>query len=127
MLIRAAKRRGIDRIIVTHPLPPPVAMSVDLQKRAAALGAMLEYPVGTALASSVDWKALEDEKFQAYVAAIRDVGPAHVVITSDLGQSMNPIHTDGLGVFLGKLKGAGFSQEDLDRMTKDNPAWLLGL
>ncbi len=127
LLIREAKRRGIDRIVVTHPLPPPVAMSVELQKRAAALGAMLEYPVGTALASSADWKALEEEKFRAYVAAIREVGPAHIVITSDLGQSMNPIHTDGLAVFLGKLKGADFSQEDLDRMTKENPAWLLGL
>ena len=127
MLIQAAKRRGIERVIVTHPLPPPVGMPVQLQKRAAALGAMLEYPVGNALPSFPDWDASGDERFDAYVKAIREIGPQHVVISSDLGQSMNPIHTDGLAVFLAKLKQAGFAEEEIDRMTKDNPAWLLGL
>lgn len=127
MLIHEAKGRGIERIIVTHPLPPPVGMSVDIQKRAADLGAMLEYPVGTALDSNPTWDLAGERKFNAYVQAIRDVGPEHVVISSDLGQSMNPIHTDGLAVFLARLLKAGFSQEDVDRMSKQNPAWLLGL
>lgn len=127
MLIHEAKERGIERIIVTHPLPPPVGMSVDIQKRAADLGAMLEYPVGTALDSNPDWDLAGEGKFKAYVEAIREVGPEHVVISSDLGQSMNPIHTDGLAVFLARLLTAGFSQEDVDRMSKVNPAWLLGL
>ena len=127
MLIRAAKGRGIDRILVTHPLPEPVRMSVESQKIAAGLGAMLEYPVGTALASNSQWQASGEEKFAAYVAAIREIGSEHVVISSDLGQSMNPIHTDGLSVFLGQLLRAGFSQPEIDRMTKANPSWLLGL
>lgn len=127
LLIRAARERGIDRIIVTHPLPPPVGMSVELQKRAASLGAMLEYPVGTALASNPTWSGSDDEKLAAYVDAIRRVGPENVVISSDLGQSMNPIHTDGLAVFLAKLRNSGFSQAEVDRMSKVNPAWLLGL
>ncbi len=127
MLIRAAKERGIDRIIVTHPLPPPVSMSVEIQKRAAALGAMLEYPVGAALASNPTWSGSEEEKLGAYVTAIREIGPENVVISSDLGQSMNPLHTDGLAVFLAKLRKAGFSQQEVDRMSKVNPSWLLGL
>ena len=127
MLIRAARDRGIDRILVTHPLPEPVSMSVELQKAAAGLGAMLEYPVGTALASNSQWKGSAEEKLAAYVEAIREIGSEHVVISSDLGQSMNPIHTDGLSVFLGQLLQAGFSQSEIDRMTKTNPSWLLGL
>ncbi len=127
LLIRAAKERGIDRVIVTHPLPPPVAMSVETQKQAAAMGAMLEYAVGTALASNPTWRGSDDERLAAYVRAIREVGPESVVISSDLGQSMNPIHTDGLAVFLAKLRGAGFTQEEIDRMSRINPAWLLGL
>ena len=127
MLIRAAKDRGIERILVTHPLPEPVRMSVESQKIAAGLGAMLEYPVGTALASNSQWQVSGEEKFAAYVAAIREIGPEHVVISSDLGQSMNPIHTDGLSVFLGQLLQAGFSQPEIDQMTKTNPSWLLGL
>lgn len=127
MLIRAAKDRGIDRILVTHPLPEPVSMSVELQQVAAGLGAMLEYPVGTALASNSQWKGSAEEKFAAYVEAIREIGHEHVVISSDLGQSMNPIHTDGLSNFLGRLLEAGFSQPEIDRMSKTNPSWLLGL
>ena len=127
LLIREAKQRGIDRILVTHPLSPPVGMSVAMQRRAAELGAMLEYPVGTALESNPQWEGTAEEKFQAYVDAIREIGPESVVISSDLGQSMNPIHTDGLAVFLAKLLAAGFSQADVDRMARTNPAWLLGL
>ncbi len=127
MLIREARKRGIRKIIVTHPLPPPVAMPIALQKEAAGLGALLEYPVGTALASYPSWKISADEKFTAYVEAIRAVGPENVVLSSDLGQPMNPIHTDGLAGFIGKLLGAGFSRSDIDKMTKSNPAGLLGL
>ncbi len=127
LLVREAKARGIDRIIVTHPLPPPVGMPVEIQKRAAAMGAKLEYSVGTALATNRTWVGTEEEKLAAYVSAIREIGPEHVVISSDLGQSMNPIHTDGLAVFLAKLRKAGFSQEEVDQMSKANPAWLLGL
>ena len=127
LLIREAKRRDIDRILVTHPLPPPVGMSVEIQKEAAALGAMLEYPVGTALESNPQWKGTSEERFEIYVDAIREVGPASVVISSDLGQAMNPIHTDGLAYFLAKLLAAGFTQAEVDRMARSNPAWLLGL
>lgn len=127
LLIREARSRGIERIVVTHPLPPPVGMSIEDQKAAAALGAVLEYPVGTALESNGDWSGSAEEKFQAYVVAIREVGPDSVAISSDLGQSMNPIHTDGLSVFLAKLLGAGFSLDEVDRMSRKNPAWLLGL
>ncbi len=127
MLIREARKRGIDKILVTHPLPPPVSMPLELQKEAAGLGALLEYPVGTALAVYPSWKVSADEKFNAYVEAMRAVGPENVVLSSDLGQPMNPIHTDGLAGFIGKLLGAGFMQADIDKMTKSNPARLLGL
>ncbi len=127
LLLEEARRRGVTRMLVTHPLPPPVAMGVDQQRKAAALGAMLEYPVGATLDTNPTWDIPEAEKFDAYVSAIRAVGPESVVVTSDLGQSMNPLHTDGLAVFVGKLEKAGFSEADLDLMVRRNPAWLLGL
>ncbi len=127
MLIREARKRGITKILVTHPLPPPVSMSIELQKEAASLGALLEYPVGTSLATYPSWNASGDEKFNAYVAAIRAIGPDNIVLSSDLGQPMNPIHTDGLVGFIGKLLRADFTQTDIDKMTKTNPARLLGL
>ena len=127
MLIGEARRRGIGRIVVTHPLPPPVSMSVEQQRQAATLGALLEYPVGTALGSNPTWGGTSAEKLRTYAEAIRAVGPEHVVISSDLGQSMNPIHTDGLAVFLAQLLQAGFTRGEVDQMSKLNPARLLGL
>jgi len=127
MLIREARKRGISKILVTHPLPPPVSMSLEMQQQAASLGAVLEYAVGNSMASYPAWKASGDEKFNAYVEAMRAVGPEHIVLSSDLGQPMNPIHTDGLIGFIGKLLRAGFTQAEIDTMTKTNPARLLGL
>jgi hypothetical protein len=118
LLIRAARQAGIDRIIVTHPLLPEISMPIDLQREAAKLGAFLEYPIAMALPTT----KLTVEQF---AQAIRDAGPEHVVLTSDLGQVMNPIHTDGLAAFLVRLREQGFSLQQLDRMTKDNPAIIL--
>lgn len=120
LLIRAAKQAGIDRIIVTHPLLPEVSMALALQQQAAALGAYLEYPVAM---------MLEPAKIpiEEFADAIRTVGSDHVILTSDLGQALNPIHTDGLVAFLAQLREQGFSQQEIDRMTKSNPARFLGL
>lgn len=120
LLIRAAKQAGIDRIIVTHPLLPEVSMGLALQKQAAKLGAYLEYPVAMMLAPA---KIPVGE----FAEAVRAVGPDHVILTSDLGQALNPIHTDGLIAFFAQLREQGFTQQEIDRMTKLNPARFLGL
>lgn len=127
LLIREGRKRGVRKILVTHPLPPPVAMPLAMQREAARLGALLEYPVGTALAAYPSWPVSAEEKFDAYTAAMRALGAENIVLSSDLGQPMNPIHADGLAGFIGKLLAAGFTQDAIDKMTKSNPARLLGL
>jgi len=126
LLIRAAKQRGIQRIIVTHPLPSPVAMSVEQQMEAARMGAYLEYAFQATLAANPDWPGGE-VTMEETAAAIRRVGPEHVILTSDLGQVGNPVHTDGLALFRNALTQAGFSESELDQMMKKNPARYLGL
>ncbi len=118
MVIRAARDAGIDRIIVTHPSSGLVGMSPQVQRQAAAMGALLEYTVGSALTPG---------GFEQFVADIREVGPENVVITSDLGQVGNPVHADGMRMIRSRLPAAGFSQAEIDMMTKRNPARLLGL
>jgi len=126
LLIRAAKQRGIDRILITHPLPKPVGMSIEQQKEAARLGALLEYPYQSTLQPHPDWPG-GFVPMPEYLAAIREVGPENVVVTSDLGQPLNPVHTDGLLAFRDELGKAGFSGAEIDRMMKGNPARFLGL
>src|SRR5205823_546679 len=43
MLIRAAKDLAVTRIVVTHAMLPPVKMTVDQMRQAAAMGAYLEF------------------------------------------------------------------------------------
>jgi len=119
LVIRMAKALGIDRIIVTHPSSRLVDMDLEMQREAARLGALLEYPIALALDGS--------EAFDAFVSLVRGVGPESVVLSTDLGQVGNPVHTDGLMAFLPAVRSADFTQAEIDVMTKDNPARFLGL
>jgi hypothetical protein len=65
--------------------------------------------------------------FDEFAAQIRAVGPENVVLTTDLGQVGNPFHADGLRMIFPRLAAAGFSQAEIDTVTKHNPAGLIGL
>ncbi len=118
LVIREAKAAGIERIVVTHPASGLVGMSAEMQKEAADLGALLEYTVSAALSPG---------SFEEFTRQIRDVGLENIVLTTDFGQVGNPVPADGLRAILPRLRAAGFSQADIDRMTRHNPARLLGL
>lgn len=126
LLIREAKKRGIDRIIVTHPMPAPVSMSLEQQAEAARMGAYLEYPFNATLPPNPQWPG-GYVPMEQYAAAIKTLGADHVIVSSDLGQRGNPVHTDGLLIFRQALLDAGIAEEDVDRMMKENPARFLGL
>jgi len=65
--------------------------------------------------------------FDDYAKAIRYVGINRCILSSDMGQPGNPLHTDGLTSFYTGLRGQGFTQAEIDRMAKENPAKLIGL
>ena len=121
LLIRAAKDLGVSRIVVTHAMLPPVKMNVEQMKQAATMGAYLEFVYNALLGPNKSFEMPE------YAAAIRAVGPEHCILSSDLGQAGNPLHPDGLEAFFRGLRGQGFSVAEIDRMSKTNPARLLGL
>lgn len=117
MLIREAKRQGVQSVVVTHATNRLVGMSVPEMKEAAKLGAYLEFvwvrPGTPAVAESAK--------------AIREVGPEFCILSSDLGQAANPLHPDGLLAFFRDLKANGITEAEIDRMSKANPAKVLGL
>ncbi|MEZ5288929.1 MAG: DUF6282 family protein [Vicinamibacterales bacterium] len=119
MLVKAAREKGIDKIYVQHPMLNRIDMSIEMQKEAAAMGAYLEYVIGEALGSP--------EEFKHWSDGIRAVGPENVIISTDLGQRGRPIHVDGYKVVLPRMLKAGFTQAELDIMTKRNPARFIGL
>ena len=124
MIIEAAKDRGIERIIVTHPFISAIGMDVATQKKAAAMGALLEYPFNATLPP---FGPRANAPMADHLKAIRDVGPEQVVISSDLGQQGNPVHPDGLITFIQALQDGGFTVAEIRTMTQTNPAKFLGL
>lgn len=124
MIIEAAKARGIERLIVTHPFLAAIGMDVETQKKAAAMGALLEYPFNATLPP---FGPKANFPMAEHLKAIRAVGPENVVISSDLGQQGNPVHPDGLLIFIQALRDGGFSETEIRTMTQANPAKFLGL
>jgi len=117
LIIQEARRQGVQNILVTHAMSREVGMSISEMQQAAKFGAYLEFV----------WVRPESDAAKAYVQAIREVGPEFCVLSSDLGQASNPLHPDGLLQLYSFLKSQGFSESEIDRMAKTNPAKLLGL
>ena len=124
LLVREAKKLGINHIIVTHPLAKAQHMTIPEMQEAAKMGAYIEL-CGASLLPTQDPNG--KIPVEVYVNVIRNVGADHVILSSDLGQAINPVHTDGWKLFLDILRKAGISDKELDEMDKTNPAALLGL
>ncbi|MFN7925394.1 MAG: DUF6282 family protein [Bryobacteraceae bacterium] len=121
MLIREAKARGVQRIVVTHGMLPPVSMTVEQAREAASLGAYVEF-VGNAMIGTT--KSVE---FKDYAVAMKAIGFERCILSSDLGQKGNPLHPDGLEMIFRGLRAAGLTVEQIEQMVKKNPARLLSL
>ena len=121
MLLREGRAQGAQRMVVTHALMAPVLMDVPQMQEAARLGAFIEF-VGGSLTGG-DASARMDR----FADTIRKVGPEFCILSSDLGQRGNALPPDGFGAFLVAMRARGFSDQEIARMSKQNPARLLGL
>jgi hypothetical protein len=113
LLIEEAKCSGVRRIVVTHATLSPVEMTVEQMRRAARMGAWVEFVYSTVKAPDVE--------------AMRAAGPEHIIASSDLGQAGNPLHPDGLAEYIRAMRKLGFTQAEIDLMFKRNPAAALGV
>jgi uncharacterized protein DUF6282 len=121
MLLGEGAQQGVQHMVVTHAMNAPVLMDIPQMQQAAKLGAFIEF-VGGSLAS-----ADAASRIERFADAIRKIGPEFCILSSDLGQKGNALPPDGFGAFLVALRAKGLTEPDIDRMSKQNPARLLGL
>jgi hypothetical protein len=121
MIMGEAKKRGITRIIVTHPMLGPqfTDMSLPQMQQAVKLGGAIEITAGTLTGDGAG-------KARA-IEAIKTLGTGNVFVSSDSGLVGTPNHPDALAMAAKSLRAAGFSEQDLNRMFKQTPARLVGL
>jgi hypothetical protein len=121
MILREAHRQGVQHLVVTHAMIAPVRMTIPQMQEATREGAYLEFVYNGLVGPNREYEIAD------YAKAIRAVGPEWCILSSDLGQAANPLHPDGLVAFFAALKKEGFTQIEIDRMSKINPARALGL
>jgi uncharacterized protein DUF6282 len=118
-VVKAAVAAGVRQVVVTHPEFTSQRLPVDVQRELADLGALLERCFTTPHTGKVTWQLLMDN--------IRAVGPAHSVLSSDLGQPFNPPVEDGLALMADQLLGAGFTDAEIREMTVVNSRRVVGV
>jgi len=122
VLLAEARRMGVRRMLVTHPLMSFTRFTLPQMQKAARLGAKLEFDY---LSCSPNW---HDRVPIALTAkAIRMIGPRNCVIATDGGQPYNPPPVEMLHLFADGLRSEGLRAEDVRTMACDNPAWILDL
>jgi hypothetical protein len=116
-LVTTAKEIGLKRVLVTHAEFPSQSLSAEEQLKLADLGAMIEHCFTTMHTGKASWEGVFE--------SIRKVGPERCLISTDLGQTINPPVSDGFAMFAQTLLDAGFSAADVRRMAVTNAERLL--
>jgi len=116
-LVREAPAMKVRKVVVTHAEFPSQNLSAEEQSELAALGAHIEHCFTTMHTGKAPWDAV--------IESIRKVGPASCILSTDLGQTINPPVAEGFAMFAQKLLDAGFTAAEIRHMAVTNPAALL--
>jgi hypothetical protein len=130
-VVRKARELGVRNMVVTHALTSAPGLTMAQAKQATEMGAVIEVCFLQFLAGPnaplpflTHWTQINAK----HVAqAVKELGDSSVLISSDLGQSGNMVHPDGLEAAVAAMQKEGISDTDIDTMMRKNPARLLGL
>lgn len=116
-VVKAARERGVRRIVITHPEFPTTCLSIEQQRELARFDVFFERCFTTWFTGKIS--------IEQVFHNIRSLGASTTILSTDLGQSNNPHVDDGLTMFFARLLDAGFSETDVQRMASHNAAEVL--
>ncbi len=130
-VVRKGRELGVKNMLITHGLTNVPGLTMAQAKQVTDMGAVIEVCFLQFLAGPnaplpflTHWTQINAK----HVAqAAKELGAKSVVISSDLGQSGNMTHPDGIETAVGAMKREGIADADIDVMLRKNPARLLGL
>jgi predicted TIM-barrel fold metal-dependent hydrolase len=125
-VVEEARKLGIEKIILTHPLGSETVLdqSLTLEEtiQLTRMGAYAEFTFVFHLPTELSY----DPAITA--GQIRAIGPEKCIISTDLGLfGHNASPVEGFRMFIATLAHQGMSEEEISLMAKTNPAKLLGL
>ena len=116
-LVKTAREMGAQRVVVTHAEFPSQNLTADEQHELAQMGAFIEHCFTTMYTGKASWDGV--------LAAIRKAGPERCVLSTDLGQTINPPVAEGFAMFAQRLLDGGFTVDQIRRMAVTNPSALV--
>ena len=130
-VVKKGKELGVKNMLITHGLTNVPGLTMAQAKEVAELGAQIEICYLQFLAGPnaplpflTHWTQISAK----HVAqAAKELGAKSVLVSSDLGQSANMTHPDGIEAAFAAIKKEGVADADIELMLKKNPARLLGL
>jgi hypothetical protein len=122
-VVREAVKRGVKKIVVTHPLASFVAYTLDDMKEILDLGATwLEH-----VYNDTTRQVGHPIKVKDLYDAIKAIGPEHCILSTDAGQWLNPVPAQQMGIYIKDMLNLGLTGQDIRTMVADNPAHALGV
>jgi hypothetical protein len=126
--VEEARGRGVGRVLC-----PAAYYKPDEVRELVRLGAFVEFSffvmshatqVGQTMIDAERHRSFPLVELEAVAANIRAAGPERVVLGSDSGSYVLPPPVEAFREFLIMIEGAGFTADEIRRMTADNPAHL---
>lgn len=121
LVIKKAKEIGITKIVINHPEWTTIDLDIESQRK------LLEYGVYFERCYARNINGNYYKNIELNIQAIKILGYENTIIATDGGQIENPIWNEALTEIILELKKNGFTQNQIDVMTKINPAKLLDL
>lgn len=118
-LVEEAQRRGVQKILITHPFFKVPNLDLDTLRHLVGLGAVAEFGYCTI---SPMWNYASPKKV---ADAVRVLGAESCILVSDAGQRHNPMPAEALRLFAQSLFESGLPEEDVYTMIQKNPSQLL--
>jgi microsomal dipeptidase-like Zn-dependent dipeptidase len=130
-VVKKGRELGVKNMVITHALTNVPGLTMTQAKQVAEMGAVIEVCFLQFLAGPnaplpflTHWTQINAK----HVAqALKELGAGSVLVSTDLGQSGNMVHPDGVEAAIAAMKKEGISDADIDTMMRKNPARLLGL
>ena len=116
-LVKTAKEIGLRKVIVTHAEFPSQSLTAAEQFELAELGAVIEHCFTTMYTGKSSWEGMFE--------ATRKVGTQRTILSTDLGQTINPGVAEGYAMFAQKMLDEGFTAAEIRHMAATLPASLV--
>ncbi|MFH1003014.1 MAG: DUF6282 family protein [Chloroflexota bacterium] len=121
-ITEAARQREI-KVTITHPLNEISGnpLTIAQQRELVGKGAYIEHT----FIDCMPW--IQGMPPETIVENVRAVGVEHCVLSTDFGQTINPLPPEGFRIMLANMLRLGLSEQELEVLVKVNPARLLDL